>query len=164
MTAPAAATAAVAHAPQFAPRAALLAGAHAVAWPAVALAAGILPPAFQGASGAAIVLAPTGLGGLLVGWANAALLRAMPRSASPWMACFLAVASPFAVGVAAFVLLLVGGVFAGGGLPDDALVWTLFALPFALIATPWPVAGAVAALGALALAVMRPLARAAGPR
>jgi hypothetical protein len=150
--------------PPYAPRAVALALAHAAVGPVLVLRAGILPADFGGASRLAIVLLPTGLGGLLVGWANAALLRAMPRTATPWMAFFLAAASPFAVGVAAFVLLLVGGVFAVGGLPDNGLVWALFALPFAMATTPWPFVGTVAALGGLAFALMRPLARDVAPR
>ncbi|MFN6145038.1 MAG: hypothetical protein ACK5AL_01615 [Planctomycetota bacterium] len=148
----------------YAPRAAALALAHAATGPALVLSAGILPADFAAATRLVIVLLPTSAGGLLVGWANAALLRAMPRAATPWMAFFLAAASPFAIGVAAFVLLLVGGVFAAGGLPDDGLVWTLFALPFAMVTTPWPFVGSVAALGGLALALMRPLARATESR
>lgn len=162
MTAPVAVPAAAA--PAFAPRAVALALAHAVAAPWLVRHAGFLPNDYAAAARLAVVLVPTGLAGLFVGWANAALLRAMPRSTTPWMAFFLAAASPFAVGVVAFVLLLVGGVFAFQGLPEDALVWTLFALPFALITTPWPVVGAMAAHGALALALLRPLARPAGPR
>lgn len=158
MTAPAAV------APPFAPRAVVLALAHAAAGPLLVLRAGILPSDFAGAARLAIVLLPTCLGGLLVGWANAALLRAMSRATTPWMAFFLAAASPFAVGVAAFVLLLLGGVVAPGGLPDNSLVWTLFALPFAMMTTPWPFVALVAAHGALALALLRPLARAPEPQ
>jgi len=162
MTAPFVVPAAAA--PAFAPRALALALAHAAVGPGLVLGAGILPNDFTGAARFAIVLLPICLGGLLVGWANAALLRAMPRSVTPWMAFVLAVASPFAVGVAAFVLLLVGGVFAFSGLPDNALVWTLFALPFALMTTPWSFVATVVALGVLALALMRSLARPAGTR
>ena len=162
MTAPVAVPAAAA--PAFAPRAIALALAHAAVGPVLVLRAGILPADFAGAVRLAIVLLPTCLGGLLVGWANAALLRAMPRTTTPWMAFFLAAASPFAVGVAAFVLLLVGSVFAFGGMPDNSLVWTLFALPFAMVTTPWPFVGMVAVHGALALALVRPLARTAEPR
>lgn len=162
MTAPVVASAAAV--PAFAPRAIALALAHAAVGPWLVLDAGILPSDFTGAARLAIVLLPTCLGGLFVGWANAALLRAMPRTTTPWMAFFLAAASPFAVGVAAFVLLLVGGVFAFSGLPDNSLVWTLFALPFALMTTPWSFVGTVVALGILALALMRSLARPVGTR
>jgi hypothetical protein len=153
------ASAVAASPPPYAPRAAALALAHAAAMPCLVLLAGILPGDFAGLARLAVVLSPTCLGGLLVGWANAALLRAMPRTATPWMAFFLAAASPFANGVAAFVLLLVADAFALGGLPDGSLVWTLFALPFAMAHAPWSFVGVALALGALALALVRPLAR-----
>ncbi|MFN6192495.1 MAG: hypothetical protein ACK5BN_01560, partial [Planctomycetota bacterium] len=101
----------------YAPRAAALALAHAATGPALVLSAGILPADFAAATRLVIVLLPTSAGGLLVGWANAALLRAMPRAASPWLAVWLAAASPFASGVGGGVRLRGGGVVAGGGLP-----------------------------------------------
>lgn len=150
--------------PAYAPRAVALALAHGALAPTLVLLAGILPPDFAGAGRLLVVLLPTVVGGCVVGWANAALLRAMPATTTPWMAFFLAAASPFAVGVAAFVALLVASVFAFWGMPDNSLVWTLFALPFAMTTTPWPFVGAVAGLGGLALLLMRPLAASPEPR
>jgi hypothetical protein len=150
--------------PAYAPRAMALALAHGALAPALVLFAAILPQDFAGVGRQLVVLLPTTVGGLVVGWANAALLRAMPRTTTPWMAFFLAAASPFAVGVVAFVALLVASVFAFWGMPDNSLVWTLFALPFAMTTTPLPLVAGMAALGGMALLLMRPLAAAAEPR
>lgn len=148
--------------PRYVPRAVALALAHAAATPTLVLLAGILPTDFSGAMRLLVVVLPTIVGGLVVGWLQAALLRATSARATPWMGYFLAAASPFAVGVVAFLALLVAGVFAFGTLPEDALVWTLFALPFAMMTTPWHFVGATAVLGTLAVVLMRPVARRAG--